>query len=303
MMGFMVALCVFPGIATWLPDRLMGPGHDRSTGASDMADIEHRRAHTPGPRRRRAPPPSSMDASLGRKFDLTRRWERQHAHASSAPASSGSLAVTDEGHPPRGDARLPAEGDEGLDRARGDARSWTSLSRAAPRGRQQGRTRLKRKRPRRRRKKAAERSRVSRALRPARGSPPRRPCRGTPRSRARGNPAGPRGPPRARGRAHQPQRARTPSAASPARRGARPRRRSASICRSRSARVELCAVGLARSSPPSMGPAGSAAASARSRSSESASSSIASAAVSTALSGSDAHHHRVRCAASPRRAR
>lgn len=27
MIGFMVLLCVFPGIATWLPDTVMGPGH------------------------------------------------------------------------------------------------------------------------------------------------------------------------------------------------------------------------------------------------------------------------------------
>ena len=27
MLGFMVVLCVFPGIATWLPDLVMGPGH------------------------------------------------------------------------------------------------------------------------------------------------------------------------------------------------------------------------------------------------------------------------------------
>ena len=27
MIGFMVLLCFFPGIATWLPDTLMGPGH------------------------------------------------------------------------------------------------------------------------------------------------------------------------------------------------------------------------------------------------------------------------------------
>ena len=152
-----------------------------------MADIEIRRAHNLGLKAARAAA-DKMAEHLGTKFGLQGGWEGNTLQLRASrrrPARSRSTTRTCG----FGDPRVPAEGDEGLDRGRGDVASWTSSSRRSPLPRQRGEKRLSRKRPRRARKKAVE-DRGLAVARRARGSRARRPSRGTPRSRARGNPAG-----------------------------------------------------------------------------------------------------------------